>query len=56
MEKAKQFIKDHKKELIISGGLIFAYKLGFYRGCKATDKAVTAFVNKLIEIVQIEHF
>ena len=46
MDKIKEFISDHRKELIIGGGLIFAYKLGFNAGCKSTDKAVKKFIKE----------
>ena len=52
MDKIREFIKKHQNELMIGGGLIFAYNLGFRRGCKCTDRAVTHFVNKLYKLIE----
>lgn len=56
MDKIKEFIKTHRKELIIGGGLIFAYRLGFSRGCKATDRAVKNMIREAYQAVKITHF
>ena len=32
MDKAKEFIKDHKKEILVGIGVVVAYKIGYKRG------------------------
>ena len=38
MEKAKKFIDDHSKEILMSLGIVAAYQLGFKRGFKSGIK------------------
>ena len=40
MEKVKQFVKDHKKELsVIAAGLII-YRMGYRNGFNASERAI----------------
>ena len=59
LDKFKDWIVEHRKEIIISGAIIFAYRCGFRNGCKATDRAVTkvfknldAFITKTLKITK----
>ena len=47
MDKAKEWIENHKIELAVVGSFVIGYKLGFKRGCKATDRAVSRLINEL---------
>ena len=56
MDKVKEFINKHKTELIIGTSLIFAYKLGFKRGCNATEKAVNNLFREAARTMNITKF
>ena len=51
MEKAKDFVVEHKKEILCAAGLIFVYNLGFKRGYRTAENAVTYFVNEVAKHV-----
>ena len=47
MDKAKEWIVTHKVELAVVGSFVIGYKIGFKRGCKATDQAVSRLICEL---------
>lgn len=53
MEKIKQFCIDHKKEIAITAAIIFAYRLGFKSGCKATEDAVNNLFKEATKAMEV---
>ena len=51
IEKAKDFICNHKKEFIISAGIIFSYRLGFKRGYRLSMDTFDHLINKSCELI-----
>ena len=47
MDEVKEWIKIHKVELSVVGSFVIGYKIGFGRGCRATDRAVSRLINEL---------
>ena len=45
-DKVRQFVSDHKKEIIYVSISVFIYRLGFKRGVKTTEDAVIHFCNE----------
>ena len=45
-DKVKQFVVDHKKEIIYVSAGIFIYRLGFRKGVTTTENAVIHFCNE----------
>lgn len=45
-DKVKQFVVDHKKEIMYVSASIFIYRLGFKRGVKTTENAIVHFCNE----------
>ena len=56
MEKAKNWVMEHKKELAVTAGLIFAYHLGFKNGCQTTDKAVSNLFKEAAKAMEVTRF
>lgn len=40
MEKIKEFVKDHKKEIAIGVGVFLIYRIGYSRGYSSYKKVV----------------
>lgn len=40
MDKIKDFISNHYKELLIAGGFVLIYKVGYKVGVKETQKTI----------------
>lgn len=51
-----EWIKEHKKEIAIAAAIIFAYRLGFKTGCRATDNAVSNWCKEASKALQITKF
>lgn len=56
MDKTRQFIEDHKFELIFAAGVIFAYRLGFKHGYETADNAMTRLINETSKALSITKF
>lgn len=56
MEKIKAFVMEHKKEILVTAGIIFVYRVGFKHGCRATDKAVSHLFEEAAKAMQIKSF
>lgn len=46
MDKVKEFVNEHKKELMYAAGIIMIYSLGFRRGVKTSERAIVHFCNE----------
>lgn len=47
MEKIKEFVKEHKKEIAIVAGSFIIYRIGFRHGCKASNRAIKNLVHNI---------
>ena len=56
MEKVKEWVSNHKKEIIVGAGIIFIYRLGFKHGCQATDKAVSNLFKEAAKTMEVTRF
>lgn len=52
----KEWLMEHKKELIIGAGIIFTYRLGFRHGCQATDNAVCNLFKEAAKTMEVTRF
>lgn len=51
MDKVKEFIKEHKTELMYASAAILIYSIGFRRGIKVSERAVTHLCNEAAKAV-----
>lgn len=56
MDKVKDWVMEHKKEIAIGTAIIFAYRLGFKHGCQATDKAVNNLFKEAAKAMEVTRF
>lgn len=56
MEKVKEWVSNHKKEIVVGAGIIFVYRLGFKHGCQATDKAVSNLFKEAAKTMEVSRF
>ena len=47
IDKFKQFVVDHKKEIIYLSTAVLFYRIGFNKGVKTTENAVIHFCNEI---------
>ena len=47
IDKIKNWVDGHKVELAVAAAWGLGYKIGFKRGCKATDRAVSRLICEL---------
>lgn len=52
VDKVKQFVTDHKKEILFACSGIFIYKLGFHNGFNASERAVNNIFEKASRTIQ----
>ncbi len=55
MDKVKDFVVTHKNEIIFVSIGVVAYKIGFRKGFKAAERAVTHLVTEAAKYVPEVH-
>ena len=55
MEKVKEFVLNHKNEIIFVSTAVVAYRIGFKTGVKTVDKAITHLVKEAAKYVPEVH-
>jgi len=56
MKDIKDFIKNHKKEIIIVMSGVIIYNIGFRSGYKSAIKAIDRFVLDCAKHIDVTHF
>ena len=56
MDKFKEFVKKHQKEICIGAWIIFAYQVGFRKGCRASNQAVTNLFENAAKTMNLTKF
>ena len=51
MDKIKEFVTTHKNEIILASVAIVAYRIGFKKGMKTTENAVTHLFDEASKVV-----
>lgn len=56
MKNFKEFCIEHKKEIVITAAIIFAYRLGFNRGYETADNAMKSLIKEAYNTIHIRNF
>ena len=56
MEKVRNFIKEHNKEILICAGIIFVYRLGFKSGFSSSELAMKNLIRETSKALDIKRF
>lgn len=53
MEKVKQFIEDHKKEIIFVSAIILSYRVGYKTGFGASERAINNVFKQASKVMEV---
>ena len=52
MDKVKNFVVEHKNEIILASVALFSYKIGFKRGFDSAQNAITHLCNEAAKVME----
>lgn len=56
MEKIKQFVEDHKKEIIVVSAGIIIYSLGFKKGFNSAKEGMNYIFDQAAKTLEVNKF
>ena len=53
MDKVKQFVSDHKKEIIFVTAVVFSYRIGYKSGFNASERAINNIFKQAGKVMEV---